>query len=82
MSHRLHPCKTDFVGRTIKRVDSGACNIWRFEFEDGGIVAIEVDALGHGLYGLTICDECGRASRENTHTMQRMRMEKSSEKVA
>ena len=58
MPHRLHPRKKDFVGRTIKRVDSSACNIWRFEFEDGGSVALEVDALGHGLYGLVVCDEC------------------------
>ena len=63
MSHR-RPRRSDFAGKTIKRVDSSADNIWRFHFTDGSAVAIESEifsaggSYGSGLACMFICDEC------------------------
>jgi hypothetical protein len=39
------------VGKTIKRIDETACNCLNFEFTDGTELLLEVEAVGHGLYG-------------------------------
>jgi hypothetical protein len=42
-----------FSGRRILRVDTSACNVWRFYFDDEGVVEVEVEAIGpSGLYGM------------------------------
>jgi len=43
-----------FKGKTIKRVDTTACNMWIFYFTDGTEAAIETEAVGHGLYGFAL----------------------------
>jgi hypothetical protein len=48
----------DWEGKTIKRVVADAINVTRFYFTDGTALAIEVDAFGHGLYGMVQCPEC------------------------
>jgi hypothetical protein len=57
MSHR-NPKPRDFVGKTIKRIDTRAVNVWRFFFTDGTAIAIEVEAVGLGLSGMVVCDAC------------------------
>lgn len=47
-----------FKGKTIRRVDTKACNVWYFHFDDGSVVYIEVEAMGApGLYGLVAREE-------------------------
>jgi hypothetical protein len=42
-----------FNGRRIVRVDASACNVWRFYFDDKGVVEVEVESIGpSGLYGM------------------------------
>lgn len=57
MSHR-NVQKEDFVGKTITDLECDAVNIIRFTFDDGTRLALEVDAMGHGIYGMVACDEC------------------------
>ena len=60
MSER-DPRKSDFVGKTIKRVDTKSCNIWRFFFTDGTAIAIEADTMWTGagdLPVMQVCEEC------------------------
>lgn len=59
MSDRM-PRKSDFVGKTIKRIDTRSCNIWRFFFTDGTAIAIEVEAVAPMVYGMLVCEECAR----------------------
>lgn len=59
MSHR-DPKRKDFVGKKIVRCDVSCVNIWRFWFDDGSAIAIEVEAVGSGIYGMVVCDECVR----------------------
>ena len=54
--HR-RPKKKDFEGKTIKRFQRSADNIWRFWFDDGTAFAIQSD-LFHGLACMEICDQC------------------------
>ncbi len=52
---------SDFVGKTIKRVDTSACNIWRFFFTDGSAIAIEADLFwtpAGSLPQMQVCEEC------------------------
>lgn len=44
--------KRSFVGKTIKRMDTRAVNVIRFYFTDGTSAEIEVESLGHGVYGM------------------------------
>lgn len=45
--------KTEFVGKTIKKVDKRAVNTWYFHFTDGTITEVEVEATGiPNLYGM------------------------------
>lgn len=56
-----NPRKRDFVGKTIKRIDTSACNIWRFLFTDGTAIAIEAEchSTGYGyLPVMQVCEEC------------------------
>jgi hypothetical protein len=57
VSHRLIKA-SDFVGKTISRIDAKCVNVTRFWFTDGTAVAIEVDAVGPGIYGMVSCEEC------------------------
>ncbi len=41
-----------FVGKTIERIDADSVNVTRFYFTDGSVVEIEVEAMGHGVYGI------------------------------
>ena len=50
--------KEDFVGKTVIDLDCEAVNIIRFKFEDGSALAIEVDAVGLGIYGMVACETC------------------------
>jgi hypothetical protein len=52
VSHR-DPTPKDFVGKTIKRVDVRAINLWRIFFTDGTAIAIE-----HERDGMVVCDVC------------------------
>lgn len=64
--------KDDFVGKTITDLDCEAVNIIRFTFEDGSRVALEVEAVAPGIYGMVACDACAPAStppaRERTQS--------------
>jgi hypothetical protein len=62
MSHMLVR-KRDFTGKTIARVDAKAVNIIRFWFTDGTAVALEVDAVGPGIYGIVACGACIEVTR-------------------
>lgn len=57
MSHR-DITEADLLGKTITKVECEAVNILRLGFSDGTALAIEVDAFGHGIYGMVACDEC------------------------
>ncbi len=57
MAHR-DLTKEDFIGKTVTDFECDAVNVIRFVFEDGTRLAIEVDAMGHGIYGMVACDEC------------------------
>lgn len=63
MSHR-NPRRTDFAGKTIKHVDTRACNVWTFHFTDGTKLAIETEHIGHGLYGMVVCDTCAMPAKK------------------
>lgn len=65
MSHRLLR-SSDFKGKTISRIDAHAVNVTRFYFTDGTSATIEVDALGHGVYGMVLCDECSTTDKKTT----------------
>ena len=52
MSQRVLVLPQDFIGKTIEGVDVSCVNEMKFFFTDGTIVALEVDSLGGGLYGL------------------------------
>jgi hypothetical protein len=52
------PKKTDFVGKTITRIDTRACNVWRFYFADGTAIAIEADLQYPGIPVMQVCEEC------------------------
>lgn len=63
MSHKLLKNK-DFAGKTIKRIDAKAVNIVTFYFTDGTSTAIEIEAVGPGIYGLVVCDECAAPTQK------------------
>lgn len=55
------PRKSDFAGKTIKRVDTRACNIWRFYFTNGTSIAIEAECQWTGFGDIpvmVVCEEC------------------------
>jgi hypothetical protein len=43
-----------FKGKTIARVDTSSCNMWKFHFTDGSIIEVETEAIGLGLYGFAL----------------------------
>ena len=45
--------KKEFVGKTIVDVDTRAVNYVVFTFSDGSKAAIEVEFVGHGIYGMS-----------------------------
>lgn len=51
------PTKSDFEGKTIKRFDQTADNIWRFWFTDGSSFAIQSEVFS-GLACMDLCDQC------------------------
>ena len=61
--------KRDFVGKTVIDFECDAVNIIRFTFDDGSRLAIEVDAVGPGIYGMVACDECA-ATRPHTRVSE------------
>lgn len=54
--HDVNP--KDFEGKTIARLEASCVNVIRFFFTDGTAIAIEVDAVGIGIYGMVQCDVC------------------------
>lgn len=48
------PKNKDFEGKKIIKVDVSAINSWTFCFDDGTSILIEVEAIGHGLYGMLV----------------------------
>ena len=54
--HR-RPKKKDFEGKSIKRFQKSADNIWRFWFDDGTSFAIQSETH-HGLAIMELCDVC------------------------
>lgn len=56
----VRPVPADFIGRTITAADLGADNLWRFQFADGGWLAIEAEVLEGGIPAMGICEECAR----------------------
>lgn len=39
------------VGKTIKSVDTSACNLQTLYFTDGTAALVEAENIGHGLHG-------------------------------
>jgi hypothetical protein len=54
------PLPADFVGKTIQRIDTTACNVWRFYFTDGTAIAIEAEVEHDGIPVMQVCAECAR----------------------
>jgi hypothetical protein len=48
-----------FNGKTIRSVDTSACNVWVFHFTDGTDVSIEVEARGWSVFGINISNCVG-----------------------
>lgn len=59
--HR-RPMKRDFEGKTIKRFQRSADNVYRFWFTDGSAFAIQSE-LFHGLPLMEICEVCVKQPR-------------------
>lgn len=60
MSHRKIK-KSDFEGKTIKKIDCRAVNFIRFEFTDGTALALEGELVtSYGIAGILACDECAK----------------------
>lgn len=59
--HR-RPRRKDFEGKTVRRFERSADNIWRIWFTDGTAFAIqcEVSGLGGFVPFMEICDDCVR----------------------
>ena len=56
------PVASDFEGKRIRRFNFSACNIWRFEFDDGTSLAIEAEVMNTewgGIPVMQICVPCG-----------------------
>jgi hypothetical protein len=63
-----NPEKRDFVGKTIARIDTRACNLWRFFFTDGTAIAIEADCQSTqygGVPVMQVCEECAQPEPED-----------------
>jgi hypothetical protein len=59
--HERDPVPADFVGKTIRIVDTSACNIWRFYFTDGTAIAVEAEVENTqygGIPVMQVCDPC------------------------
>ena len=46
----------DLVGKTIKTVDNSAVNYLILGFTDGTYAGLETEAVGDGLYGITVSE--------------------------
>ena len=55
--HR-RPLKRDFEGKTVRRFQRSADNIWRIWFTDGTAFAIQCEAGYLGLPFMELCDAC------------------------
>lgn len=44
-----------FINKTIKDLDTQACNVLGVIFTDGTRIDLEVEALGGGIYGIVSC---------------------------
>ena len=47
-----------FIGKTIAKMDAGACNNIEFLFTDGTRCALHIDCDALGLPELETCDHC------------------------
>ena len=47
-------CLDQCEGKTIARINCSTCNYLEIHFTDGSFIALEVENLGHGLYGFVI----------------------------
>jgi hypothetical protein len=57
-THR-RPEMLDFVGKTVRRFEYVADNVWRIWWTDGTAFAIQCEVFGpFGLPGMEICDVC------------------------
>ncbi len=54
--HR-RPEVADFQGKTVKRFELDADNIWRFWFTDGTAFAIQCES-SNGIPYMELCDVC------------------------
>jgi hypothetical protein len=61
MPDHIHrrPKKKDFEGKTIKKFQKSADNIWRFWFSDGTAFAVQSETH-FGLAVMELCDVCIR----------------------
>ena len=74
------PCVVCLLDRKSKRFDLSVRHFWLRGGDDlRWLVRRWINRMGQSQM---ITMDYSRASRENTHTVQRMRMEKSNEKVA
>jgi len=59
--HR-RPEPSDFEGKTIRRFERSADNVWRLWFTDGTAFAIQSDNFGpYGLACMELCEVCAHA---------------------
>lgn len=58
-SEHVHrrPKKRDFEGKTVKRFQRTADNVWRIWFTDGTAFAIQSETF-HGLACMELCEVC------------------------
>lgn len=57
------PVDSDFVGKTIEKIDTESANVWRFYFADGSAIAIEADVQWTpygGIPVMQVCEECAK----------------------
>ncbi len=50
--------KRDFEGKTIKRFQGSADNVWRFWFTDGTSLAIQSEVFYPGIACMELCEVC------------------------
>lgn len=63
------PKAADFVGKTIRRVNTRSCDIWRIYFTDGSAIAIEAEVENTefgGIPVMQVCESCVKPSRQST----------------
>ncbi len=57
MSKSREAKKSDFIGKTIKKVNVRGVNYWLMEFTDGTVLGIAVEHMGAGEFGIIVYPE-------------------------